>query len=87
MYKSGTNLCQLLLSSHRAYRATLSPLDARMRHYFVEMMPHCRLGDWAHILCARLHHIWVVGWEDSSRCAYDGAECIIHLLSLRLVDG
>jgi hypothetical protein len=29
----------------------------------------------------------VVGWENSSRCAYDGAERIVHLLSLRLVDG
>jgi hypothetical protein len=46
----------------------------------------CRLGDGAHVALVRLEHIWVVGWEDSSGSADNGAEGVVHLLSFRLVD-
>lgn len=76
----------LLLSSNRTYCTTLRTLNTRMCNHLVQMVSYRRLCDWAYVALARLEHIWVIGWENGGRCADDGAEGVVHLLGLGLVE-
>jgi hypothetical protein len=79
-------LGELLLSCNWTDSALLGALYTRMRNNFVLVMPHCCLGNRAHVALLCLEHVRVVGRQHCRRSAYNGTQSIVHSLGLRLVD-
>lgn len=75
------------LAGDRAHSVLRRALDAGMRNDLVLVVSNSRLGDRADILGSSLQHVGVIRREHSGCGANDGAERIVQLLSLGLVDG
>lgn len=74
------------LASNRAHSPLLRTLNTGVRNNPILVVADCRLGDRADIASICLQHIRMVWWEDGGSGADDGAEGIIKLLCLGLVD-
>jgi hypothetical protein len=75
------------LAGHRAGRSVSRARNAGVCGDLVLVVANGSLGDWADVLRASLQHVRVVGRQDRGRSADDGAETIVELLRLGLVDG
>jgi len=77
---------RLLLSSNGAYSTIRCILNTGMCTDLALVMSHCSLGDRAHIAGACLQHVGVIRRKHSCGCAHYGAESVIHLFCLWLID-
>lgn len=75
------------LAGDGAHSILCRALNAGVRNDLVLVVSNGRLGDRADILRPSLQHVGVVRREHSGCGAHDGAEGIVELLSLGLVDG
>jgi hypothetical protein len=75
------------LAGHRAGRSVSRARNAGVCGDLVLVVANGSLGDGADVLRASLQHVRVVGRQDRGRSADDGAETIVELLRLGLVDG
>lgn len=75
------------LARDRAHGILGRALNAGVRNDPVLVVANRGLGDGADILGPSLQHVGVVGGQNGSRGAYNGAERIVELLRLGLVDG
>lgn len=74
------------LAGDWAHGAFLSALDAGVCDDLVLVVADCCLCDRADVLRARLQHVGVVGGKNGGSGANNGAEGIIELLGLGLLD-
>lgn len=74
------------LASDRASRTLCGTLDAGVCGDLVLVVSNSRLSNWADIFRASLQHVGVVGRQNGGRSTNNGAESIVELLSLGLLD-